>query len=137
MSRRALRYASIEAMQAHLGNAAARQVAAASSTAGTKQPKYSAVPTRVDGIRFDSKLEARRYGQLLQLQRAGEILGFLRQVPAHMPDGTKLVADFLVFPIEGKPWLEDTKGVETAVFRVKLRAYRHHYTWLELRVLKR
>jgi len=35
--------------------------------------KYRAIPTELDGIRFDSKKEARRYGELLMLMRGGEI----------------------------------------------------------------
>jgi hypothetical protein len=34
-----------------------------------KRSKYSAVPTEVDGIRFDSKKEARRYADLKLLER--------------------------------------------------------------------
>lgn len=35
--------------------------------------KYKAVKTTVDGIKFDSKAEARRYTQLKLLERAGQI----------------------------------------------------------------
>ena len=35
--------------------------------------KYKAQPTTVDGIKFDSKREAERYGELKLLERAGEI----------------------------------------------------------------
>lgn len=35
--------------------------------------KYGAIPTMVDGIKFPSKKEARRYGELTLRQRAGEI----------------------------------------------------------------
>ena len=35
--------------------------------------KYGAKPTTVDGIRFASKKEATRYGELRLLERAGEI----------------------------------------------------------------
>ena len=38
-----------------------------------KYNKYSAKKTMVDGIEFDSRKEARRYQELLLLQRAGEI----------------------------------------------------------------
>ncbi len=43
--------------------------------------KYKAVRTEVDGIKFASKKEARRYGELLLLQRAGEISNLELQVP--------------------------------------------------------
>ena len=35
--------------------------------------KYHAVPTMVDGIRFASKKEAKRYGELKLLEKSGEI----------------------------------------------------------------
>ncbi|NCB05918.1 MAG: DUF1064 domain-containing protein, partial [Clostridia bacterium] len=37
--------------------------------------KFNAKATVVDGIRFDSQAEARRYGQLQALQAAGAISG--------------------------------------------------------------
>lgn len=38
-----------------------------------RRHKYGAIPTVVDGIRFDSKAEARRYQELRLLEKAGEI----------------------------------------------------------------
>jgi hypothetical protein len=38
-----------------------------------RSSKYGAVPTTVDGIRFDSTKEARRYGELGLLERTGAI----------------------------------------------------------------
>jgi len=38
-----------------------------------KPSKYRAVPTVVDGICFDSKKEAARYGELKMLEKAGKI----------------------------------------------------------------
>lgn len=49
--------------------------------------KYGAIPTTVDGIRFDSLKEARRWGELRLLEKAGEIRNLRRQV---------------VIPLEGK-----------------------------------
>lgn len=37
--------------------------------------KYGAKPTEVDGIKFASKAEAKRYGELKLLERAGQIWG--------------------------------------------------------------
>lgn len=37
--------------------------------------KYGAKPTEVDGIKFASKAEAKRYGELKLLERAGKISG--------------------------------------------------------------
>jgi hypothetical protein len=41
--------------------------------AGRKPTKYGNRRVEVDGIWFDSQAEARRYGELLLLQRAGQI----------------------------------------------------------------
>ena len=35
--------------------------------------KYHAQPVEIDGVRFDSQKEARRYSELRLLERAGEI----------------------------------------------------------------
>lgn len=40
-----------------------------------KPRKYRNKPTVVDGHRFDSRKEARRYGELVLMQHAGEIYG--------------------------------------------------------------
>ena len=83
--------------------------------------KYRAQATVVDGIRFDSKKEARYYGELKLRQRAGEVLCFLRQVPIHLPGQTRLVIDFLEFHMDGSVHFVDTKGVQTETFKLKKR----------------
>jgi len=45
-----------------------------------KPAKYKAVPTTVDGIKFDSKLEARIWQELKLRELMGEIAGLRRQV---------------------------------------------------------
>ena len=100
-----------------------------------KKHKYNAKPTMVDGIRFDSKKEAQYYRELKLRQRAGEIVGFLRQTPIHLPGGTKLVIDFQEFHADGTVHFVDTKGVETAVFKVKLREAKAAYPWLEIEIV--
>ena len=84
--------------------------------------KFRAQATERDGIRFDSKLEARYYDILKTLRdKSDEVLFFLRQVPVHLPGGTKLVIDFQVFWKDGTVTFEDTKGVETDSFKIKKR----------------
>ena len=102
-----------------------------------KPHKYRAEPTVVDGIRFDSKLEARYYERLKADQAAGRIQGFLRQVPFHLPGKTRLVIDFLVVELDGTVHFDDTKGVETDAFKIKLRQARELYPWADIRILKR
>lgn len=74
----------------------------------------------MDGIEFDSKKEAKRYSELLLLERAGAIQGLQRQVkyeliPSQRQDGRvveracQYVADF-VYEENGKTVVEDVKG---------------------------
>lgn len=84
--------------------------------------KYRAVPTVVDGIRFDSKAEARRYGTLRALERAGKIAE-LRLQPAFdcIVNGRKICtyrADFQYRGADGVV-VEDVKGAQTQVYRLK------------------
>lgn len=90
--------------------------------------KYRAVPTIVDGIRFDSKKEALRYGELKLLEKAGEIRD-LRLQPAFeiVINGIKVCtykADFsykFKGHIDGRhpAVIEDVKGFKTPVYRLK------------------
>ena len=93
-----------------------------------KEPmnKYKAKRTVVDGISFASKAEARRYTQLLLLQRAGaieelELQPRLLLVVAKIKIGT-YVGDFRYRDmVTGDMILEDVKGVLTPVYRIKKR----------------
>lgn len=91
--------------------------------------KYHAQPTRVNGIRFDSKKEAERYEQLLLLERVGQITG-LELHPRYAlyalaQDGTVTkVADYIPdfrYVENGRTVVEDVKGVRTPVYRLKKR----------------
>ena len=86
-----------------------------------KPNKYGAKATHVDGIRFDSKREARYYEQLKLRVESGEVRYFLRQVPIHLPGGTRLVIDFLEFHTDGSVRYVDVKGRETPAFKIKRR----------------
>ena len=94
--------------------------------------KFGAIKTEVNGLKFDSKAEARRYGQLLDLSRAGLITGLTMQVPFELAPGVKLagakrakpplryIADFVYSDTKwGQIVVEDVKGVITPLFRVK------------------
>lgn len=132
-SRRALRYSSTadmpEGMRRLLpavANQGASPAAPAAPAPAARVSKYGAIATTVDGIRFDSKKEARYYEQLKLRKAAGEVSYWLRQVPLHMPGGTRYVVDFLVFFADGRaPEYVDVKGRETAMFRVKRREIEH------------
>ena len=92
--------------------------------------KYGAIKTEVAGIMFDSKAEARRYGQLIMLERAGHISQLERQITFVLADAVILngrkkpalryVADFKYYDFKKLDFVvEDVKGVITPLFRVK------------------
>jgi len=100
-----------------------------------KRRKYGNEPTYVDGRRFDSKAEARRYVELVRLHAAGEVLWFCLQPTFRLPGGIEYRADFIVCSrkSEGsgpcdRSWLEvvveDVKGgkaTRTKEYRLKKR----------------
>jgi hypothetical protein len=84
--------------------------------------KYGNKPTVVDGIKFSSKKEASRYGQLKLLQRGGKI-SELRLQPKFdiVVCGAKIcryIADF-TYVENGLVIVEDVKGKPTPVYRLK------------------
>ena len=78
--------------------------------------KYKAVRTERNGIKFPSRKEARRYDELVLLQKAGEVVMFLRQPLFDIGGGTTYKADFLVFWKDGHVGTEDIKGYKTKEF---------------------
>lgn len=87
-----------------------------------RRAKYGNVKTVVDGITFDSKREATRYGTLKLMQKAGLISDLRLQVPYEIKvNGMKIckyVADF-VYIERGKEVVEDVKGMKTSVYNLK------------------
>lgn len=84
--------------------------------------KYRAVKTTIDGIKFDSKAEGRRYAELKLLERAGEIRQLeLQPRYSIVINGRHICnyhADFRYFTAE-QSIVEDVKGVRTPVYRLK------------------
>lgn len=81
--------------------------------------KFNAQKTELDGIKFDSKLEAAYYAQLKYRQKAGEIVFFMRQVPFYLPGNVRYVVDFQEFHADGTVHFVDVKGMETKEFKMK------------------
>lgn len=77
--------------------------------------KFKAISVTDDGIKFASKKEHKRYVELKALQKVGEILFFLRQVPFHLPANIKYVCDFQVYWSNGDITFEDVKGIKTPI----------------------
>jgi len=83
------------------------------SAGALKKPnKYNARRTLIDGIWFDSKLEARRYEELKALRKAGAVAWFVRQPGFDLPGGIRYRADFLVVWMQANRTSVDRVGVE-------------------------
>lgn len=97
-----------------------------------KRSKYGNIKTEINGIKFDSKKEARRYTELLELYKAGKIealklqRAFTLQEAFTTPDGErvqaiKYIADF-VYEQDGIMIVEDVKSAATknnAAYKLK------------------
>ncbi len=103
--------------------------------------KYGAVRVEIDGHRFDSKLEAKRYGELKLLQRIGEITGLAvhPKFPIvisgiHVCD---VLGDFQYYDtIKRKEVIEDTKGCTTPLSSLKARLVRAAYPGINWNIIK-
>jgi hypothetical protein len=102
--------------------------------------KYRAKPTVIDGIRFASQKEARRYQELRLLERAGEIHGLQLQprFPLLAPPGGNRLgeyrADFRYCTCRrgakcarSQEVVEDVKGFKTPLYRWKKRHVEAQY----------
>lgn len=89
-----------------------------------RENKYRNRPITIDGVRFASRAEARRYGELILLQRIGDITDL--EVQPRYPlvvNGHKIatyVADFRYLKA-GQTVVEDVKSpaTRTAVYKLK------------------
>ena len=113
--------------------------------------KYHNKKTFIDGIKFDSKLEAERYAQLKMMERAGIIRNLELQpeyelIPSFKKDGktwrkTVYKADFRYILCEDdKTIIEDVKGstaVITDVFRLKQKLFEYKYPELTIKIVTR
>ena len=93
--------------------------------------KYGNKPTISNGIKFQSKKEARYYNLLLALQEQGKIHSLRCQVPFSFvingeemrnPDSNrviKYIADFEYFTSDGERKIVDVKGFKTDIYKLK------------------
>ncbi|WKL16571.1 DUF1064 domain-containing protein [Comamonas testosteroni] len=122
-------------------------VQAATKRSGAGGAKYGNKKTVTpDGVKFDSRAEARRWGHLCMQLRAGEISELRRQVAYELVPAVKYsdasrvkpairyVADF-VYMEEGAEVIEDVKGVLTPEFKLK-RHLMKALLGLEVRLVK-
>lgn len=107
--------------------------------------KYKNTKIVVDNIKFDSNLEAIRYKELKLLLRAGEISNLELQPRFLLQDSFKkngrtfrkieYVADFKYIE-NGKTIVEDVKGIQTDVFKLKYKIFEKVYPDLTLKIIK-
>ena len=93
--------------------------------------KYRNVPTDVDGIRFASKAEGRRYAELKMLEKRGHISS-LKIQPRYPLTVNGLhvctyVADFEYLDEHDRLITEDKKGVKTKDFVIKAKLFHALY----------
>ncbi len=140
MSKRALRFSRAQA--AKLGIDLGGQAPA------KRKNKFGAERQVIEGRTFDSTKEARRYQQLLLLEKTGELTGLRTQVDFPLlpkqskPSGgierpAKYTADFVYQTKDGKTVVEDTKSPPTRakadyVLRRKLMLFVHGIEVIEV-----
>lgn len=106
--------------------------------------KYGAVKTEIDGIIFASRAESRRYLELKLLREQGRITDLVLQPKYPMfVEGIKIctyIADFSYMSRDEKgrwkPRVEDVKGVQTAVFKLKKKLFEALYPQLVLEIIE-
>lgn len=111
-----------------------------------RRSKYNATKTVVDGITFASKAEARRYGELKVLERAGEISDLklqprfdlysakLAKVGTYLGDFS--YTEFYDMGVIAAEVVEDVKGVETPLFKRSWKHVNADYPDIEFRKVK-
>jgi hypothetical protein len=85
--------------------------------------KYRAKRTEIDGHKFASKMEGRRYEILRDMEKRGEIQNLSLQPRFRLEvNDLKIcdyIADFRYVNADGEEVIEDVKGALTPVYRVK------------------
>jgi hypothetical protein len=106
--------------------------------------KYSNKKTKVDGITFDSKKEAKRYKELKLLEKAGVIKDLELQPKFLIVDTLRkngktfkkrsYIADFMYYDNERKKTVvEDVKGYKAKLYPIKRHLFEQRYPnlWVE------
>lgn len=90
----------------------------------SRRLKYLNVPTTLGGLRFASKAEARRYGQLVLLQKAGAITNITVQPRFQLVVNGQAVGTYIgdfSYVENGTQVVEDVKSpaTKTPLYRLK------------------
>ena len=105
--------------------------------------KYRAKKEVVDGIKFDSKREAKRFTELKRLEGEGKISDLELQPrfelqPSYKKNGKTIraityKADFRYKDECGNEVIEDAKGMKTEVYKIKKKLFEYIYKDKEIR----
>ena len=110
------------------------------------RPKYGNRKVELDNITFDSQLEATRYLELkaaflaetiigLELQPVFELQPAFRDNTGAWRRAITYRADFAYIE-NGRFTVEDTKGYETRLWRIKEKLFRYTHPNVDFRILK-
>lgn len=107
--------------------------------------KYRNKKVIVEDYVFDSIQESKRYKELKLLLRAGEIKDLQLQPHFLLQEAFKkngktyrkieYIADFM-YVENGKTIVEDVKGIQTDVFKLKHKLFEKKYPELELKIIE-
>ena len=99
--------------------------------------KYGARKVEINGHTFDSAAEGRRYQELRLLEKAGEISNLRVHPKYELQQSFKIdgdhyaaiayEADFTYHDSDGTIVVEDVKGVETPVYKLKKKLFLYKY----------
>lgn len=84
-----------------------------------KESKYHNKRTVLDGKMRDSIHETNRYAELRIMEKAKEVTRFFEQVPFLLPGNIEYIADFVILWPDGHYTVEDAKGMQTDVYKMK------------------
>lgn len=106
--------------------------------------KYNNRKIIIDNIKFDSEMEGNRYLQLKLLERANKITNLQLQPRFLLQESFKkngkayrkmeYIADFQ-YEENGQTVVEDVKGKETEVFKIKRKMFEYQYKNLNLKIV--
>jgi Protein of unknown function (DUF1064) len=100
-----------------------------------RRHKFNATRCELDGLKFASKLERDYYAHLKLLEKAGEVLFFLSQVPLRLSGNTKYIIDFMVFYTNGDIEFIEIKGFMTDLAKLKIKQAEDLYP-IKIKIIK-
>ena len=98
---------------------------------GKKGNKYRAKKTTIDGIKFDSLKEAKRYSTLKLMEEQELIFNLALQVAFPISINgkhiCKYMADFTYYNDKKEHIVEDVKGYKTQIYKLKKKMVEAYY----------